>query len=234
MARKPTTRSDDEALQEALNIQHAEIEELKGKLDRLMTQRTQAQKENTYGRECVRTQIATLQENNMQLQDNISKGGKRVDSVCQTDNYVSENKDKDSTTSGVNSNNVDAGGLVDPVNSRTTTTSASTLSCIGDRAESVNSTQVNNDLVRGILNHFQSQKVNISLPTFDGLSCNPVEFIQNLEKYNLRKNIPEEVKLVIVEDALKGKAKLWHDARDVPFRNFRDFQMQIFGRVLLN
>ena len=101
---------------------------------------------------------------------------------------------------------------------RNTTTRMNTCS------ENINNTRVNDDLVRGILNHFQSLQVNLCLPTFDGLTCNPIEFIQNFEKYLLRKNIVEEAKLLIVEDALKGKATVWYDARAIPFADFLTFK----------
>ena len=60
---------DDDALQQAVNSQQAEIDELKGKLERLMAQWTHAQREN----ESLRGQVSSLQEVNKSLQNNVSK-----------------------------------------------------------------------------------------------------------------------------------------------------------------
>ena len=71
-----------------------------------------------------------------------------LDSMCKTDNpqiYVIESN-KNETTSVVDSGNVDARGLAEPVSYRAMTSNTSILSCVGHLAESVNSTQVNNDL----------------------------------------------------------------------------------------
>ena len=76
---------NDDALQQAMNSQQAEIDELKGKLERLMAQCTQAQREN----ESLRGQVSSLQEANKSLQNS-------VDSICQTDDVsnVSVNNNK--------------------------------------------------------------------------------------------------------------------------------------------
>lgn len=64
------------------------------------------------------------------------------------------------------------------------------------------------------------------MPKFDGLSKNSIQFIQSFEKYFLRKSISENLQLIIVEDALIGKAKMWHDARTFPFINYQHFKMK--------
>ena len=47
---------------------------------------------------------------------------------------------------------------------------------------------VNAELVRGILNHFQSLQIFTTLPTYNGDRGNPAEFVERLEKYFKKTN----------------------------------------------
>lgn len=85
-------------------------------------------------------------------------------------------------------------------------------------------TDVNRDLVDGILSHFETLQVSIALPTYDGENGNPIQFLEKLEKYFVRKNIKECQKLLIVEDSLKGRARVWYEARFNPFITFNHFK----------
>lgn len=82
----------------------------------------------------------------------------------------------------------------------------------------------NSELINGILKQFQALQINISLPLFDPDRSNPMEFIRNFEKYSIRKNISEDDKLLIVEDALQGTVKIWFDAITTPFLNYNEFK----------
>ena len=42
---------------------------------------------------------------------------------------------------------------------------------------------LNVELVNGVLNHFESLRVNMKLPTYAGEDGNPMEFLDKLEKY---------------------------------------------------
>lgn len=66
----------------------------------------------------------------------------------------------------------------------------------------------NKELISGILKHFQQLQINIALPEFEPDRSNPVEFIRNFEKYCIPKDIVEHQKVLIVEDALRGSARV--------------------------
>ncbi|XP_031779488.2 uncharacterized protein LOC116416172 [Nasonia vitripennis] len=83
---------------------------------------------------------------------------------------------------------------------------------------------INLDLVNGILSHFETLHVSLVLPTYDGENGNPIQFIEKLEKYFIRKKIKHEQKLLVVEDALKGRARVWYEARFSPFISFEHFK----------
>ena len=86
------------------------------------------------------------------------------------------------------------------------------------------SSSVNLDLINGILSHFEILQLVITLPTYDGNKGNPAEFLEKIEKYFMRKKIKEEQKLLVVEDALKGRARIRYEARLNPFIDFEHFR----------
>ncbi|OXU16380.1 hypothetical protein TSAR_000082 [Trichomalopsis sarcophagae] len=79
------------------------------------------------------------------------------------------------------------------------------------------------ELINGILNHFETLQISIVLPTFDGENGNPIQFLEKLEKYFIRKNIKEGQTLLVVEDTLKGRARVWYEARFSPFISYNHF-----------
>ena len=83
---------------------------------------------------------------------------------------------------------------------------------------------LNDELVRGILNHFQSLQIIIDLPNYNGDKGNPAEFIERLEKYFVRKKIANNQKLNVTEDAVKGRARAWFEARPNSFINYGHFR----------
>lgn len=56
-----------------------------------------------------------------------------------------------------------------------------------DSRASTNDGSVNAELVRGILNHFQSLQITSVLPSYNGERGNPAEFVEKLEKYLKKK-----------------------------------------------
>ena len=94
---------------------------------------------------------------------------------------------------------------------------------VSSGAENI-SNNVNSDLVQGILDHFRSLQVQINPPIYNGESGNPVEYLDDIEKYFLRKRVAWDQKLLIVEDSLKGRAKAWYEARLTPFMDFAHFK----------
>ena len=83
---------------------------------------------------------------------------------------------------------------------------------------------VNISLVQGILEHFQNLQIKLNLPTYGGEVRNPVEFVEKLEKYFILKRTHETQKLIITEEALKGRARAWFAARMNPFIDFNHFK----------
>lgn len=74
------------------------------------------------------------------------------------------------------------------------------------------------------MTHFQNLQINIALPTFDIDKSNPLKFLEQLEKYFVRKNVLENQKLLLVEETLRGRAKIWVETRVAPFPNYDEFK----------
>lgn len=62
------------------------------------------------------------------------------------------------------------------------------------------------------------------MPIFEPEKTNPIEFIKSFEKYCIRKNISNDHKMLIVEDALIGASKIWFETVEIPFDNFDQFK----------
>ena len=88
--------------------------------------------------------------------------------------------------------------------------------------------ELNTELMPGIINHFETLKININIPTYNGDKGNPAEFIQKIEKYFLRKSISDDHhKLLIVEEALKDRTRAWYEAQ-THFIDFTHFKTNFF------
>lgn len=83
---------------------------------------------------------------------------------------------------------------------------------------------VNAELVRGILSHFQGMQINTPMPTYNGERGNAAEFLEKFEKYLIKKGVTNNQKLTIIEDALQGRARAWLEARTSPFIDFNHFK----------
>ncbi|KAJ8671040.1 hypothetical protein QAD02_002299 [Eretmocerus hayati] len=85
---------------------------------------------------------------------------------------------------------------------------------------------INLELMNGMISNLQNLYIDVPLLLFDGDRENPLRFLENLEKYFIRRNTPERHKLLVVEGALTGKAKTWFDHRLEPFANYQTFRTQ--------
>lgn len=188
----------------------AQMTELKDELARVNTLRANAEKQNNIlmAEICRLKEIQTPQKQNGASSSN--GGGTKMNACIQTENLINiESRGKN-----VNYNLIDQ-------DIRTDYGDIVTLDSAGEGGCQMTN---QDELIKGIVNYLQTLQVTIPLPKFDGLKKNPIEFIKDLEKYFLRKNVSEDLKLIIVEEALVGRAKLWIDARSGPFINYQHFK----------
>ncbi|XP_043460899.1 uncharacterized protein LOC122497698 [Leptopilina heterotoma] len=221
-----TNKSDKCESPRTMSFNQQAMDELKEELARISKQRIEAEKENTV----LRQEILRFKDIVEHMKNN-SEGGNKVDSSIQTEeievfkektNFVNQNV-IDQTTHDDNFENkkiLQPGNQCNAYENRKSIDS-SNQSCI-------NIGGCRNDkqdiLVTGLMNYFQSMQVTTPLPKFDGIKLNPIEFIKQLEKYFVRKNVSDDAKLLMVEDAMIGRAKLWYDARVFPFITYSHFK----------
>ena len=73
--------------------------------------------------------------------------------------------------------------------------------------------------------------IEMKVPKFkDECVCNPREFLLNLEKFFLLKNIKPENKMLLVELTLEGKAKLWIELKG-NFDNYEQFKIEFLREL---
>lgn len=83
----------------------------------------------------------------------------------------------------------------------------------------------NDNMIGNLINSLQRLNTQCRRPEFDGRDAqNPKEFIQKLERDFEISGTRENSKLVIAEDAMKGLARLWLDARGTRFGNYQEFK----------
>lgn len=208
-------------------VDQQKMSELTEELARLSTQRKEAEKENL-----------TLRREIMRLMEIVNKikpssgceGGSKVDSYMQTDEIIfPENRGNRS-----NQNMIDPATRAENFERHNLSRNDNEFNFNKNResGDYINKSGIGSEGCRGdnrdplmsLMSYFQSLQVMIPLPKFDGIKRNPIEFIKQLEKYFLRKNTSEELKLILIEDALVGRAKLWHDARIFPFISYVHFE----------
>ena len=202
------------------------IEDLKENLLRLQQRAEAGEKEN----EVLRLQLQQLSEDNRVLRE-------------QTQSVLASQASKDIQSSGSQTtvtvtpeNSVRGINLIDqtdnalqsgaPVQSQNYVQGDSEVqrNAVNPSAGNVErSANVNTTLVEGILGHFENLQVLVPLPTYDGVRNNAVEFIEKLKRYFIRKKIREDQKLLLAEDALKDRARIWFEARVHPFIDFDHF-----------
>lgn len=228
----PKVNTGDD-IQIILNEQQAQMTELKDELQRVITLRAKSEKEN----DMLRVEIGRLlelQKQNQNVRGNGYAGGTKTDVCIQTENLAIDdtqnknvsNKLIDQEVRGdVNEtfqlpqvkNNISNDNLLGFGKSVEFTKQSS----VSDRGYQPDNQET---IFKGIMNYLQSLQVSVPLPKFDCLKRNPIEFVKELEKYFLRKNIAEDLKLIIVEEALNGRAKMWYDARSFPFIDYQHFK----------
>lgn len=229
--RKTTDKVDDN--DESLLLIQGEVMELKERLKRVDAQRTQSDKENEHLRAEIRRMKEALDKQVQSRTGATGKGVTKKDANAQTEDFVNldcgknmTHRERDqtrhidvfidkNTQNAANSSRFD-----DQNNFENYSGNNRREDCCGN----VNQLSGQDNLMKGLMNYFDALQVSISLPKFDGVKKNPIEFIKDIEKYFVRKNISEHLKLILVEDALTGKAKMWHDTRAFPFITFKHFK----------
>lgn len=89
-------------------------------------------------------------------------------------------------------------------------------------------TQVNIEEIATIISNVQNFNLDIKVPKFkDELNSNPMEFLEELEKYFKIKNIKDDRKILIVEHSLEGRAGLWFELQN-NIQNYEEFKEQFF------
>lgn len=84
---------------------------------------------------------------------------------------------------------------------------------------------LNENFLENLINGLQRQNIDYRRPEFDNRdSQNPKEFVNQLERYFGVVGTREESKLIVAEDALKGLAKLWVEARATSFTTYAQFK----------
>ena len=170
-------------------------DELKDQVQRITAKFSSAEKENNV----LKQQIEDLMESNKALAKSVDEL-KRANTVGNHDQTIERTPNNDQS---VDSN------LLEPAQTVVSNDSNS---------------NANLNLVNGILSHFETLQISIVMTTYDSERGNPAEFVEKIEKYYRRKKIKDEQKLLIIEDALMGRARLWYEARLSPFIGYDHFK----------
>ncbi|KAK2575275.1 hypothetical protein KPH14_007660 [Odynerus spinipes] len=104
-----------------------------------------------------------------------------------------------------------------------------------DRTERTRSRndQPEEQLVNGLVNHLKNLHVNINIPKFIEEN-NPVEYIEDTERYFKLKNVSSEQQLVVIENIIEGRVKVWYNAirdRIATFAEFRQAFLEEFYSI---
>lgn len=78
-------------------------------------------------------------------------------------------------------------------------------------------------LLNGLVNHLQYLNINIKVPKFSD-NINPLEFLNDLEKYFRFKNVRPEHQLVVIESLIDGRVKLWYEIVKDTLFDFNSFK----------
>lgn len=76
----------------------------------------------------------------------------------------------------------------------------------------------------GLVNHLQYLQINMPVPKFSENS-NPMNFIDELDRYFKFKNVREEHKLLVVESLIEGRLKIWFEIEKNVIANFEAFKV---------
>lgn len=82
----------------------------------------------------------------------------------------------------------------------------------------------NNEDIATIISNVSNFRIDINMPTFkDESEKNPVEFLEEMDKFFKLKNIKAEKKMMVIEHALTGRASLWFETKPV-FETYEGFR----------
>lgn len=78
------------------------------------------------------------------------------------------------------------------------------------------------------------QQIDIALPGFRGdLSEDPIEYLQELEQYIIFRRVPSEYQSKMIQNSLKGNARIWFDAVRHDLNDFSHFR-EVFRQEFLS
>ena len=163
----------------------------------------------------------------MARSDNERLRGQLDISLKQNESLLAEREERDSRS--IRNNNIDRSEngtqTVDLVNrGNCVPRNEDVISPAVSRNMTNETNDLNTDFMRGIMNHFETLNININISSYNGDKGNPAEFLQKIEKYFWRKSISDDHhKLLIVEEALKDRARVWSEAQ-THFSNFIHFK----------
>lgn len=83
--------------------------------------------------------------------------------------------------------------------------------------------RVNDQLVNGLVNHLQYLHINVNIPKFNE-ETNPLEYLEDLNRYFTFKNVREEHKLIVIESIVEGKMKIWYQIARHTIATFGQFR----------
>lgn len=83
----------------------------------------------------------------------------------------------------------------------------------------------NGDIFGGLMRHFQSINLDVKVPRFNE-EVNPIQFLNELERFLKSKNIRVDQYLMALENILEGSIWIWFEVARSGIRDFEDFKKQ--------
>lgn len=83
----------------------------------------------------------------------------------------------------------------------------------------------NNDNYAGLVRHLQTVPLDVKIPHFTD-ETNPIQFINELERYLTLKNVRNDQHLTVLENILDGIVRIWYEVAKKAIRTFDDFKDQ--------
>ncbi|KAK2577568.1 hypothetical protein KPH14_012858 [Odynerus spinipes] len=81
------------------------------------------------------------------------------------------------------------------------------------------------NLVSGLVHSFNTMNIDVKIPKFeDELKINPLDFLDRLDKYFTFRKCSEFEKLLVIENAIEGRGKIWYNANRCNFMNYVTFK----------
>lgn len=171
MATKKKLEDELRKQSQQMMTQQAQIDDLMSERDRLRAERNATKKENDMIRADYRRLEDTLKQNKKKV--NIEQRDVSVQSIIPDESELAHIDQAENSNRVLKENKIQNNNSI---------------------SEQKNLNLNSDDLIHGILQHFQSLQVNIPLPNFEPDKTNPHDFICEFEKYCIRKNIIETQK----------------------------------------